>query len=182
MAPERWQWIFLNRTRYQMKSNITLIGMPGAGKSTIGIILAKYVSFGFIDTDILIQINHKNSLQNIINEKGYMNLRKIEATEILKINITHHVIATGGSAVYSEKAMTHLENISKIIFLDVAYEALKRRIYNFGTRGIAKSAAQSFKDLFDERQVLYRKYAALTIDCNTLSQEEIAEKISLSCL
>ena len=162
-----------------MKATITLIGMPGAGKSTIGIILAKYLSYGFIDTDILIQINHRKSLQAIMNDSDYMNLRKIEAREIQKINITHHVIATGGSVVYSDDAMQHLKRISTLIFLKVGYEELKKRIHNFETRGIAKSGNQSFYDLFNERQVLYRKYADITVDCYNLDQEEIAEFIAL---
>ena len=160
-----------------MKSNVTLIGMPGSGKSTVGIILAKGLSFGFIDTDVLIQINRGKSLQNIIDESDYLNLRKIEEEEILKINIDKHVIATGGSAVYSEKAMSHLQDISNIIYLDAEIDVIKSRIYNFETRGIAKSKTQTFQDLFDERQVLYRKYAEFTVDCNKLNQEEVAELI-----
>jgi shikimate kinase len=160
------------------KYNITLIGMPGAGKSTIGIILAKYLSYGFIDTDVLIQINHQKSLQQIMNESGYLNLRKVEEAEIQKINIERHVIATGGSAVYSEKAMHHLQSISTVLFLKVEYAALKKRIHNFTTRGIAKSETQSFHDLYDERQILYKKYSEVTIDCNAMDQEEIAEIIS----
>ena len=112
------------------KSNITLIGMPGAGKSTIGIILAKNLAYGFIDTDVLIQINQQKSLQQIIDETDHLNLRKIEAQEILKLNIQNHVIATGGSAAYSEPAMRHLETISHIVFLDVTFEELKKRIHN----------------------------------------------------
>ncbi len=160
-----------------MKSNVTLIGMPGSGKSTVGIILAKCLSFGFIDTDVLIQINRGKSLQSILNESDYLNLRKIEEEEILKMNINRHVIATGGSAVYSEKAMSHLQGISNIIYLDAEIEVIQRRIYNFETRGIAKSKTQTFQDLFDERQVLYRKYAGLTVDCNKLNQEEASELI-----
>jgi shikimate kinase len=99
-----------------MKSNLTLIGMPGAGKSTIGIILAKKLGLGFIDTDVLIQINQQKTLQEIINESDHLNLRDVEEKEILKINIENHVVATGGSVVYSEKAMAHLRKISKIIF------------------------------------------------------------------
>ncbi len=160
------------------KNNITLIGMPGAGKSTIGIILAKYLSFGFIDTDVLIQINHQKSLQQIMDETGYLNLRKIEENEIVKINIEKHIIATGGSAVYSEKAMQHLQRISAVIFLEVEYEALKKRIHNYKTRGIAKSDTQSFRELYDERQMLYKKYGEVIIDCGARDQEEIAEIIS----
>jgi len=164
-----------------MKSNITLIGMPGAGKSTIGIILAKALSFGFLDTDILIQINQQKSLQQIIDESDHLNLRKIEKEEILKINMVNHIIATGGSAVYSEKAMNHLKSISIIIFLKVGYDEITRRIHNVNTRGIAKSADQTLIDLFNERQILYKKYSELTVDCNDLDQEEIAEKISRKC-
>ena len=97
-----------------MKQNLTLIGMPGAGKSTIGIILAKVLACGIIDTDVLTQINRQRSLQQIIDESDYLNLRKIEQEEILKLNVVNHIIATGGSAVYSEKAMCHLQNISTI--------------------------------------------------------------------
>ena len=161
-----------------MKFNITLIGMPGSGKSTVGIILAKYLSLGFIDTDVLIQINQQKSLQEIINESDYLNLREIEEEEILKINIGSHVIATGGSAVYSERAMSHLQSISNIIFLEAGVEEIRRRIHNFETRGIAKAGGQTFQELFDERQVLYKKYAELIIDCNQRDQEEIAEIIS----
>ncbi|MBI4681755.1 MAG: shikimate kinase [Nitrospirae bacterium] len=161
-----------------MKSNLTLIGMPGSGKSTVGIILAKLLSFGFIDTDILIQINRQKSLQEIINESGYLNLRKIEEQEILKLNVENHVIATGGSAVYSESAMLHLQDISNIIFLEVELEEIQKRIHNFKTRGIAKAETQSFRDLYCERQILYKKYADVTIDCNKLDQEEIAGTIS----
>ncbi len=160
------------------KNNITLIGMPGAGKSTIGIILAKYLSFGFLDTDVLIQINHQKSLQQIMDETGYLNLRKIEENEIRKINIAKHIIATGGSAVYSEKAMQHLQDISTVVFLKVEYEALKKRIHNFKTRGIAKSDTQSFRELYDERRALYTGYGEIIIDCSTRDQEEIAQAIS----
>ncbi|MEA1934815.1 MAG: shikimate kinase [Thermodesulfobacteriota bacterium] len=163
-----------------MKSNLTLIGMPGAGKSTIGIILAKNLSLGFIDTDVLIQINQQMPLQQIIDESDHLNLRVIEEKEILKINIENHVIATGGSVAYSEKAMTHLQNISKIIFLDVNFEKIKKRINNFATRGIAKAKNQTFKDLFEERQILYNKYAEMIINCNKFDQEQLAAQIAKS--
>lgn len=161
-----------------MNSNITLIGMPGAGKSTAGIILAKCMSFGFIDTDILIQINRQKSLQQILNESGYLGLRRIEEEEILKLNIVNHVIATGGSAVYSKKAMSHLQAMSRIVFLKADFNTIRRRIHNFDSRGIAKAETQSFEDLYKERQELYRKYAEYTVDCNNINQEEAAEIIA----
>ncbi len=154
--------------------------MPGAGKSTVGIILAKNLSFGFIDTDVLIQINQQKSLQQIIDESDHLNLRNIEEHEIMKLNIRNHVIATGGSAAYSTNAMSHLLNISKVIFLEVSFEEIERRIHNFKARGIAKSNDQSFRDLYDERQSLYKKYAEIIIDCNRSDQEEIAMRIAES--
>ena len=162
--------------------NLSLIGMPGSGKSTTGIILAKILSFGFIDTDVLIQINQQKSLQQIINESNHINLRKIEEEQILKLNIDNHVIATGGSAAYSEKAMAHLQNISTIIFLKANYEVIKKRIHNFESRGIAKGKNQTFRELYNERQILYNKYAELTFDCNKIDQEELAEKIAKEIL
>ena len=161
-----------------MKSNLTLIGMPGSGKSTIGVILAKNLGLGFIDTDVLIQINRQKPLQQMMDEHDHLYLRAVEEEEILKINIENHVIATGGSVVYSEKAMSHLHGISKIIFLDVNFEEIKKRIHNFETRGIAKSKNQSFRELFEERQILYKKYAEITVNCNESDQEELALQIA----
>jgi shikimate kinase len=157
-----------------MKTNVTLIGMPGAGKSTIGIILAKFFTFGFIDTDVLIQINRQKMLQQIIDESGYLALREIEQEELLKINVDHHVIATGGSAVYSAKAMKHLRNISCTVFLKADCDILLSRIHNLDKRGIARAASQSFEDIYSERQVLYEKNADITVDCNRPGQEEVA--------
>jgi shikimate kinase len=161
-----------------MKSNITLIGMPGAGKSTTGVILAKLLSLGFMDTDLLIQVNRKSSLQDIVDKKGHIYLRKVEEKEILKINLEKCVIATGGSAIYSRKAMEHLNSVSTIVFLKVSLDVLKNRINNYNQRGLAKAKDQSFEDLFLERQPLYEKYAEIEIDCNSVSQEKAAELIA----
>ena len=160
------------------KSNITLIGMPGAGKSTIGIILAKNMGMGFIDTDVLIQINQQRTLQQIMDTEGYLALRAIEEKEIIKINLENHVVATGGSAVYSAKAMVHLARISTVVFLRVGFDMLHKRIHNFESRGIAKAEGQSFLELFEERQILYRKYAHFSIDCEQLDQDQLAGKIA----
>lgn len=163
-----------------MKSNITLIGMPGAGKSTIGVIVAKRLGMGFIDTDVLIQTSQQKTLQQIMDESDHLNLRAIEEQEILNLSADNQVIATGGSAAYSDKAMRHLRAISTVIFLEVEFAEIVRRIKNFASRGIAKAANQSFRELFDERQALYKKYAEITIDCHGLGQEEVAEKIASS--
>ena len=160
------------------KTNITLIGMPGAGKSTVGIILAKNLSMGFLDTDILIQINQQKSLQSILDETDYLHLRKIEEMEVLKLNIDKQIISTGGSVVYSEKIMELLTEISTTVFLKVDFEEIKRRIHNFETRGIAKAEHQSFEDLFHERQILYQKHADITVECSNIDQDETAELIA----
>lgn len=161
-----------------MKTNLTLIGMPGAGKTTIGVILAKNLGLGFLDTDVFVQINQQKTLQQIIDESDHLSLRAIEEKEVLRISIENHVIATGGSVVYSEKAMAHLANISKIIFLQINFEKVKKRIHNFETRGIAKANNQSLEELFKEREILYKKYAEMTVDCNVLDQEELAGQIA----
>ena len=161
-----------------MKNNITLIGMPGSGKSTTGVILAKALSFGFLDTDILIQQSERKTLQEILDETGHLNLRSIEEKEILKVHPEKYVIATGGSAVYSKIAMEHLSSISSIVFLKADLAIIEQRIKNFNQRGIAKALDQTFKELFFERQPLYEKYAEILIDCNAISQEEAAEMIA----
>ncbi|MFC1838858.1 shikimate kinase [Thermodesulfobacteriota bacterium] len=160
-----------------MEYNITLIGMPGAGKSTTGVILAKILSYGFLDTDLLIQQSQKKHLQEIMDETDHVNLRKIEEEEILKIHPEKYVIATGGSAVYSKKAMEHLCSISLMVFLKADLNVIEKRIGNFNHRGIAKAKDQTFKDIFFERCPLYEKYAQIIIDCNSISQEEAAEAI-----
>jgi len=161
-----------------LKKNITLIGMPGAGKSTTGIILAKNCGVGFIDTDVLIQINRQKTLQRILDERGYLELRDIEEKEILKLNIENHVIATGGSAVYSEKAMDHLMSISAVVFIEITFEQVLERVQNFTTRGIARAKDQSMGDLYRERQALYRRYAHISVNGNDVSQELLAATIA----
>jgi shikimate kinase len=158
-------------------SNIILIGMPGSGKSTVGVILAKMMTRPYLDSDILIQLVTKCSLQDIVNSKGHMALRKIEEDVLLDIKCQNHIIATGGSAAYSEPAMIHLKRNGRIVFLDADLDTLKSRIKNYETRGLAKRPDQSFQDLFDERHELYIKYADIVIPSNQSSQEEVAEMI-----
>ena len=160
-----------------MPSNLTLIGMPGAGKSTVGILAAKNLSLNFVDTDILIQVSQGKTLQQIVDERGHLHLRAIEEKEILALNPSRHVIATGGSAVYSAKAMVHLQQLSTIVFLQVSRAEIERRISNFATRGIAKSDLQTFQELYDERQVLYARYAGVTIPCDGCEQDEVVRLI-----
>ena len=148
--------------------------MPGAGKSTIGVILAKQSARDYLDTDVLIQLAEKKSLQQILDETGYMELRRIEERVLLELDCRNHIIATGGSAVYSEAAMQHLKANGIAVFLYVALEELKRRLIDMDTRGIAQRPGQSFTDLYEERQRLYRRYTDLTIDCTDKTQQEIS--------
>lgn len=158
-------------------SNIILIGMPGSGKSTVGVILAKMMTRPFLDTDILIQLITKCSLQEIVDSKGHMALRKIEEDVLLDIRCRNHIISTGGSAAYSEPAMVHLKQDGLVVFLDAALATLKSRITNYETRGLAKRPDQSFVDLFNERHELYMRYADLVIPCDDSRQEQVAEMI-----
>ncbi len=151
--------------------------MPGAGKSTIGVILAKMIAYKFVDTDILIQTEYSMSLQDIVDNLGYLELRRMEENVICSLNAKNSVIATGGSAVYSPKAMKHLNLISKMIFLSVKYETLLNRVGNFSSRGLAKSDNQTLLDLYKERLPLYEKYAHMKVDCDNLSQEDAAKII-----
>jgi shikimate kinase len=159
------------------KCNIVLIGMPGSGKSTVGVILAKLTSRSFVDTDVLIQTSEGRSLQDIVDKEGHMALRQIEERVILGLNCRNHVIATGGSAVYSHAAMNHLKSNGIIVFLEVELLTLESRIHDFGTRGLAKRPDQTIADLFAERRILYTRYADLTVDCGGLSHEGVCAKI-----
>jgi shikimate kinase len=158
-------------------SNLVLIGMPGSGKSTVGVILAKKTSRDFVDTDLLIQTRQNRTLQNIVDQDGYVALRHIEERVLLDLSVRNHVIATGGSAVYSDQAMAHLKSEGSVIFLDVDLATLESRIPDFSTRGLAKRSDQSLSELFDERFGLYAKHSDLTIKCGRLTHEDICAKI-----
>jgi shikimate kinase len=159
------------------KSNLVLIGMPGSGKSTLGVILAKRTSHDFVDTDLLIQSVEHRSLQDIMDQEGYLRLREIEARVLQGLNVENHVVSTGGSAVYSDAAMQHLRKTGTCIYLDVSVETLRKRITDYETRGIAKRPDQSFADLFEERTQLYRKYADVVIKGDSLNQDQVCDAI-----
>jgi len=159
------------------RQSLILIGMPGAGKSTMGILLAKELGLGFLDTDVAIQVKEEQTLQEILEERGYLALRDVEEQVLLETDCHQKVIATGGSAVYSEKGMAYLKSCGPIVYLDVPLEELRRRIHNYETRGIARRPEQSFAHLFEERAALYRQYADITVRCDRHGPGEVISQV-----
>ena len=157
--------------------NIVLIGMPGCGKSTVGVILAKTMGIGFVDTDLIIQQRENNLLQNIIDSNGIEYFLDREAEAVKSLNCENCVIATGGSVVYRESAVEHLKKNGKLVFLDVHLDEIKRRLNNISTRGIAAHKNDSVDHIFNERIGLYRKYADITLSLDGSSAEQTVEKI-----
>lgn len=157
--------------------NIVLIGMPGSGKSTVGVLLAKRLALGFTDTDLLIQQETSQTLQKIVDTLGYESLREVEARVLLDLDIRDHVIATGGSAVYSDDAMTHLSGHGVVVFLDIPLEDVKRRIGDHSLRGISRHPEQSLDDLFQERFALYRRHATITIRPGARNPDQVCDAI-----
>ena len=151
--------------------------MPGSGKSTVGVILAKLLSFDFLDTDVLIQSSQRRALQDIVDRDGHLALRTIEEDTLLSLDLQHHVIATGGSAVYSAAAMAHLAAIGTVVFLDVDLATLEGRVNNLATRGLVRRPGQSLADLFAEREALYKQAADITINCTGMTQEAVCSAI-----
>ena len=157
--------------------SIVLIGMPGAGKSTLGILLAKALGLGFLDTDIVIQIQEEKTLQEILDSSDYLQLRSIEEQVLLTEQVAGKVVATGGSAVYSREGMARLKESGSVVFLDVPLKALEQRISDFDSRGIASKPGQSLESLYNERCALYREYADITIDCSGQRLEETLQLV-----
>jgi shikimate kinase len=156
---------------------LSLVGMPGSGKSTLGPSLAKSLVKGFIDTDICIESQESLKLQELLIKQGYLGLRKTEENVILSLDYHNQIIATGGSAIYSAAAMQHLKSLGPIVFLDVPLAELEQRINNADTRGIARAPTQSFVDIYKERKPLYLQYADIVIDCSHKSPSDIIEEI-----
>ncbi len=162
--------------------NIILIGMPGAGKSTLGVLLAKAMGKFFIDTDIIIQQKTKRLLQDIIDNDGTEAFLKLEEDILMAVDEKNTVIATGGSAVYSEKAMERFKENGTVVYLHVDFSEIEKRVTNITTRGIVLKNGRSLSDAFDERKPLYDRYADITIDCTGSTIENsvrmLIEKLS----
>ncbi|MDE7247892.1 MAG: shikimate kinase, partial [Lachnospiraceae bacterium] len=158
--------------------NMILIGMPGAGKSTVGVVLAKKLGYAFVDADLVIQSREGKLLHEIIAERGVEGFWKVEESVGESIEAHRTVIATGGSAVYGSKAMAHYKQIGKVIYLSLPLEEIRERLGDLDERGVTLRDGQDLTGLYEERVPLYEKYADCTVDCDGLSIREIVEKIA----
>lgn len=164
--------------RYGAKDNIILIGMPGAGKSTVGVLLAKYLSLGFLDTDVLIQSRERKRLQEIIEERGIGPFCELEQRHILSLDCQSTVIATGGSVIYGTQAMEHLKRHGIIVFLEINLSCLKERLTDFDARGVVRAPGQLLDDIWSERMPLYRQWVDVKVNCNGLDHQQVVMAIA----
>ena len=146
------------------ESNITFIGMPGAGKSTVGVVVAKLLCKTFIDGDILIQNKEGKRLSTIIDEIGNEAFLKLENNVLASLNVHNAVISTGGSAIFGKEAMEHLKKTSTVVYLKVSYETLEKRLKNLKKRGVVCDEGQTLRDIYEIRTKLYEKYADVTFE------------------
>lgn len=144
--------------------NVTLIGMPGVGKSTLGVVLAKVLGYGFVDADLLIQKEENRKLHQIIEEEGVDGFKAVENRVNTSIHTQRTIIATGGSVVYCDEAMKHLKDIGKVVYLKLSLGELSKRLSNLKGRGVLLKEGQTLEDLYEERTPLYEKYADFVVD------------------
>ncbi len=159
------------------KDNIVLIGMPGVGKSTVGVVLAKVLGYQFVDADLVIQEQEGKLLREIIAEVGTEGFIEVENRVNASLMVKHSVIATGGSVVYGAEAMEHLSQIGTVVYLSLPSEILNKRLHDIKGRGVALREGQTLRDLFEERVPLYEKYADITVDEYGLNVEQTIEKV-----
>ena len=165
----------------QRGDNITLIGMPGTGKSTAGVILAKVAGMEFLDSDLLIQKQEGKKLHQVIEESGVDGFLKVESRVLSSIEVQHTVIATGGSAVYGKEAMFHLRDLGKVVYLRTSYRILETRLRNLKQRGVVLRKGQTLRMLYEERAPLYSKYADVVINQDEMDVEDTVAAIVKEC-
>lgn len=157
--------------------NITLIGMPASGKSTVGVVLAKHLGMRFIDTDLVIQEETGKLLKDLIEEEGDSGFRETEDRINASIKAEHAVIAPGGSVVYGKNAMKHLKKISTVVYLKLSFPAVRKRLGDLHDRGVTIKEGQTLMDLYEERSPLYEKYADIIIEETGKSTRRVVEMI-----
>ena len=161
------------------EKNITFIGMPGAGKSTVGVVVAKMLCKTFIDADLLIQNREGKRLSKIIDEIGNERFLKLENDVLCELNVHNSVISTGGSAIFGKGAMEHLKQNSTIVYIKVPHETLEKRLGNLQHRGVVFDEGQTLRDVYDIRTPLYEKYADITVESNESTDiQDIAIEIA----
>lgn len=161
-----------------MKDNIVLIGMPGAGKSTVSVVLAKKLGKNFLDSDLVIQEKTGKLLHEIISESGIDEFNRIEDSINASLNVSNTIIATGGSVIYGHNAMEHLKSIGKIFYLKLSFAEIEERLGDLKKRGVVLRDGQDLKSLYVERVPLYEKYADVTIECDGKMLREVVEEIA----
>ncbi len=162
------------------QKNIALIGMPGAGKSTLGVLVAKRGAHGFIDVDLLIQEAERAPLRQIIEKRGIEAFRHAEERCVLALECSNYVIATGGSVVYCDRAMAHIQSIARILYLDVPLDILRERLGDLDARGVIRAPDQKLEALLAERRPLYERWADIRIDCRALEHDAVVEQILMA--
>lgn len=158
-------------------SNISLIGMPGVGKSTVGVLLAKAISWSFLDTDVMIQVAEERPLRDIIDTEGIERFVRVEQRYVLALDRRQHVIAAGGSVIHGRAAMEHLRSLGTIVHLDLPLPILEERLARMNSHAIIMAPGQTLHGIFQQREPLYRQYADVGISCDGRSQEDIVDEI-----
>lgn len=161
----------------QKKSNIVLLGMPGSGKSTVGVLLAKRLGMRFVDTDLLIQEQEGRLLSKIISDEGLDEFIKIENRVNASVEAENSVIAPGGSVIYGKEAMEHWKEIAEVVYLKLSYESVSRRLGDLKKRGVVFRPGQTLLSLYQERCPLYEKYADYVVECDGLEIGETMEAV-----
>lgn len=161
-----------------MRDNIILIGMPGAGKSTVGVVLAKKLGYAFVDSDLVLQEKYGKLLQELIEERGVEGFWEIENAVNASLSLQKSIVATGGSAVYGREAMEHLREMGTVVYLKLSYVEIAERLGDLCARGVTLRPGQTLRELYEERIPLYEKYAHMTLDCDEKTLREVVTHLA----